>query len=303
MLKLFIPTRNILKLYRHRSTKYLFALNLFLFIYAIYIYEFSASYENELGNSDSRYGKQTSLIRYYSLLAESVGVFQFMDKMRQGSGGDTSDKIIETEEIQNVWCNFLWFSEVEKPKVGAISNRFWQKMDEKNDIYLFGAYFDRRFDQRTPAASSFVRILGVIWNKLDLNVYCHIWWQDDDKPIVVKAISRLIWLEHWDPRHTFYNAYLFSCPLADNFQTEKMGAPAFVSLTSEKCATILSNLLTIYDGQPRKEDKKQTVVCVKGLDFLDDISLQLIEWFEANYIFGADKIVVYSYNVHPNVQK
>lgn len=33
------------------------------------------------------------------------------------------------------------------------------------------------------------------------------------------------------------------------------------------------------------------------------ISVRLAEWIEANLLFGADKIVIYTYAVHPNVAK
>lgn len=39
------------------------------------------------------------------------------------------------------------------------------------------------------------------------------------------------------------------------------------------------------------------------MDFLDDLSLRFIEWIEANYVVGADKIVIYTYAVHPEVRR
>lgn len=39
------------------------------------------------------------------------------------------------------------------------------------------------------------------------------------------------------------------------------------------------------------------------MDFLDDLSLRFIEWLEANYVVGADKIVIYTYAVHPEMRR
>jgi hypothetical protein len=49
--------------------------------------------------------------------------------------------------------------------------------------------------------------------------------------------------------------------------------------------------------------KPGVAVCVKGLDFLEDMSKKFIEWVELNYLLGADMITVYIYYVHPNVYK
>jgi len=39
------------------------------------------------------------------------------------------------------------------------------------------------------------------------------------------------------------------------------------------------------------------------MDFLEDLSSRLVEWLEANYLFGAQKIVLYNYKVHENMQR
>lgn len=42
-------------------------------------------------------------------------------------------------------------------------------------------------------------------------------------------------------------------------------------------------------------------VCIKPLDFDKDITINLMQWFEINKLFGADGFDVYVRNVHPNV--
>ena len=49
--------------------------------------------------------------------------------------------------------------------------------------------------------------------------------------------------------------------------------------------------------------RKKFAVCVKGLDFLDDNSVRLVEWLELLSALGIDNIISYELGVHPNVSK
>ena len=44
-------------------------------------------------------------------------------------------------------------------------------------------------------------------------------------------------------------------------------------------------------------------VCVLPLFFPTDSSGWMIEWIEATKMLGAEKIIIYIYEVHPNIQK
>lgn len=42
-------------------------------------------------------------------------------------------------------------------------------------------------------------------------------------------------------------------------------------------------------------------MCVKGLDFAEDISARLVEWLELQFLLGADRVFFYVFKVHPKV--
>ena len=42
---------------------------------------------------------------------------------------------------------------------------------------------------------------------------------------------------------------------------------------------------------------------MKPFDFPSDISPWMVEWLEAVKLLGASKVVIYTYQSHPNVQK
>ena len=52
------------------------------------------------------------------------------------------------------------------------------------------------------------------------------------------------------------------------------------------------------------QPKKKFAVCVKGLNFPgQDISGRLVEWLELLLVLGADRIFLYKFDVHSNVEK
>lgn len=71
-------------------------------------------------------------------------------------------------------------------------------------------------------------------------------------------------------------------------------------MTTKPCLRGGNNFLITGD----KENSLHTfTVCVKPLDFLEDISERLIQWIEINRILGAEKIEIYVKNVGENVWK
>ena len=93
--------------------------------------------------------------------------------------------------------------------------------------------------------------------------------------------------------------YLISCPLPPSHANM---TPQSVSLVEEQCETSTNYLNVIYN-LPR-DNKDKFAVCVKGLDFpLEDLSVRLVEWLEVLKALGADKIFLYSLDVHPNVSR
>ncbi|CAD6199427.1 unnamed protein product [Caenorhabditis auriculariae] len=56
-------------------------------------------------------------------------------------------------------------------------------------------------------------------------------------------------------------------------------------------------------SKPQVSHKKAVAVCLKGLDYQTDFALRLLEWFEAQFLFGADTIGVYTYFLGPSTRK
>ena len=69
------------------------------------------------------------------------------------------------------------------------------------------------------------------------------------------------------------------------------------------CDTATTLLKVTHNKLEEGEAKKKFAVCVKGLDIPDDLTVRLAEWIELVAAMGVDKIFVYKYKVHPNVDK
>lgn len=72
-----------------------------------------------------------------------------------------------------------------------------------------------------------------------------------------------------------------------------------VALTQFPCK--ISNSLSFKAVPAEKERKKLVTVCVKPLEFSEDISQKLVQWIEMIKIMGADKIEIYVKKVIPKV--
>ena len=80
--------------------------------------------------------------------------------------------------------------------------------------------------------------------------------------------------------------------------------PRAVSLISmNDCPKKAHNSLRVIYEKPNKT-KESFAVCHKALRFsVNDLSLRLIEWLELLRILGVSKVFLYSYGVHPNIQR
>ncbi|KIH57100.1 hypothetical protein ANCDUO_12709 [Ancylostoma duodenale] len=116
--------------------------------------------------------------------------------------------------------------------------------------------------------------------------------------LFVEGYVREIWQRGWDPRDQFYIPNLVSCPVPKRFRSS---TELYVSITSEPCRT---QRVAVRVHMERSKRKKDTVaVCVKGMDFQADISVRLVEWLEAQYLFGVSTVTMYKYTVSKQVQR
>ncbi|KAI1285037.1 hypothetical protein HDE_12250 [Halotydeus destructor] len=124
-------------------------------------------------------------------------------------------------------------------------------------------------------------------------------------PTVVKARPLELWTNFWPKGSsvTLYKTYLLSCPVPRHLY-HKISAIS-VSSSDKTCDKKLGTLLPVshvIDDRVTR-DQKDFAVCVKGLDYENDISDKLVEWIELLTILGADKISFYILNVHPRVRE
>lgn len=172
------------------------------------------------------------------------------------------------------------------------------------DLHLLSAHYDTRVWVHGGKNRHYVRLLGVIKSEDadSLRFFCQMWYQELPHPIVVESDRTEIWLPAWDgrsPPGRYYRPFIFSCPVPFNVSSPLGSGPANVSLVAEPCACPPNSLA--LSKTPEKDPKRGIAVCVKGLDFPEDISARLVEWLELQFLLGADTVFFYIFQVHPKV--
>ncbi|CAB3402656.1 unnamed protein product [Caenorhabditis bovis] len=187
----------------------------------------------------------------------------------------------ESKVSENYWC-FL-----KRPTV-IKQSREWTGMA---GIAVFSAYYDDRPNSLFPKHNS-IQILVVSNHTIEGKVkfYCNIFLKNEGSA-TVKGYVREIWQKGWDPRNSYQVPSLITCPIPKRIQTK---FPMYtVSLTRKKC--LEGKVAIKVESKKRNGKKKGVAVCVKGLDYQEDISGRLLEWIELQYILGADTITLYYY--------
>ncbi len=231
-------------------------------------------------------------LTFPATIEAAMEIFQFMHDTKTGKVGP-KPLDLPPREISTKWC---WLNPA-KPTVERERN--WQTVQEAfpAEIYLYASYYDDRYNPIFPDSSAIVHVLAMVRRKLSGQIFCQLWFSSSRRPFVVRALYREIWQRAWDPRNRFYGPWIISCPL------RSQQVPAQVSLTVKPCSDA-TNVLEVRNHRPSNgniDDK--VVVCVKGMDFLQDNSLRMAEWLELQFLLGADKVVFYTYSVHPKTQK
>lgn len=130
------------------------------------------------------------------------------------------------------------------------------------------------------------------------DLYCqtHSLHNGEDSVEVVAAKPLEIWWQDWDKSTKDVDTpFLLSCPL-----TEPLNYKADVSIVSEPC----DNPTNGFHISPKINNKYQRsfTICVKDMNFQNDISSSLIEWIETNRVLGADIIDFYIDSVNKNTE-
>ncbi|GAB6033633.1 hypothetical protein CHUAL_013692 [Chamberlinius hualienensis] len=181
------------------------------------------------------------------------------------------------------------------------NNLYWQVfVAEDTTFYLFGAYYDCRMSK---GGHCYVRILGMVDTiSPSSNIKCALWFSGGEKMVWSSSTVNYdhLWNKHWGTeQNQTLQPYLISCLLPKTV----LAVPEMVSLISMesiiKHKKPTTNLKVNYLDNG---DKKDFVVCVKGMDFpAEDLSWRLLEWVHLLKLIGADKIFFYEFEVHPNV--
>lgn len=187
-----------------------------------------------------------------------------------------------------------------------IHNDYWQEFIHDNiTIYIFGSYLDKRssiiYDEPVVRVLVMMNFLGDRVQDYP-ELYCQVWYDQQPKPFISRILEvRPIWQYIWGHNFKYHFAHFLSCSLPEEHRSR---IPRSVSLVSKPCDKATNNVLVTYDPLKENENKKKFLVCVKGLDFpYVDMSHRLVEFIETLRSLGADKIVMYKLQVHPNTTK
>ena len=182
------------------------------------------------------------------------------------------------------------------------NNEYWQEVVTSNfTLYLYAAYLD---DRAKNTEGPVVRLLGMT-DKLKPTVpmFCQLWFENSTQPVLSEVISfAYLWIfgsegKEGNTPTSDLQPYILACPIPAEHANR---TPILVSVAEGACDTATVLLKVIYN---KLEPKKKFAVCVKGLDMPDDLSVRLAEWIELVIAMGADKIFLYSYEVHPKVAR
>ena len=117
----------------------------------------------------------------------------------------------------------------------------------------------------------------------------------------MEALVSTIWLDEWSETVDSYAGILVGCQLPPDAAIE----PSKVYVGLEPCHQNASHSLTINgeDRNEAEERRRQFTLCIKGLDFDEDISRKIVAFVEFHRILGAEHFYFYVFNVHENVLK
>jgi hypothetical protein len=126
--------------------------------------------------------------------------------------------------------------------------------------------------------------------------FCQFWYDSNDDPLITKVFEKIpLWPSYWGTNENGFSPYLISC------ENPLKRIPKFVSIVEDRCDDAFNLLQVCY--KPKSEKLKNFVVCVKNMNFKNDISSNLIEWLEILKIFKVDRVIVYVTEVHEEVMK
>ncbi|XP_017776643.1 PREDICTED: uncharacterized protein LOC108562736, partial [Nicrophorus vespilloides] len=162
------------------------------------------------------------------------------------------------------------------------------------NLQVYSIHEDYRLDPY-----NYIRILATTKGDLNASLYCN--YLTEESASATKATRIEIWAENWIDfnRDNNHNPNLLSCQIPEG--------KVQLHLSSKPCDVSKGTFVYAKASSDRKSAKpsrkNKIAVCVKPLNFLQDISKRLMEWIEINKILGATHFVFYVNKVHPNVRR
>ena len=152
--------------------------------------------------------------------------------------------------------------------------------------YTYVAYYD---DRTSGGPKPFIRFLAVAI-KIEVPLYCQVWYNGWDKPVVVDLAVKANGGGHRIGKQKYEQLY-YSCPLES---TDSI--PTHVSIVEQRCETA-DNLIPVikpYHGSPIHEFGICVAIAFETVD-----PYRIVEWVEANRLLGVTEINVYHVNMNP----
>lgn len=169
-----------------------------------------------------------------------------------------------------------------KPDKVRRINNIWQIVEDSgSQILIFGAYFD----SRPNVYKHTVRLFTVTTFKPSKYVYCQLWYKNDTRPQVLRAVPKDIG-RGLSVSGTLYQERMYSCEL----ESQQSVLPLDVSLSFSECSN--STTLVSIIVPPVKETYEFGVCVVVAYGELDPVALS--EWIEFNRLLGVGEINVYN---------
>uniref|UniRef100_A0A1I7VZC9 Glycosyltransferase family 92 protein n=1 Tax=Loa loa TaxID=7209 RepID=A0A1I7VZC9_LOALO len=196
----------------------------------------------------------------------------------------------EAREVRQYW----WRCYLKRPGI-VIANDWFQN----DGLYIYSATYDRRLNSLYPY-NHIIQILTMSFRSIPITdkIFCNLYDTVREQYIVVEGTIREIWQRPWDPRDFFYIPNLISCPVPKYFE-QSINLTISLSKTACKSQEISAQVRM----RSSRKAKNGIAVCVKGLDYLEDMPERLVEWIEMQLITGADTITVYTYYVPRKMQQ
>ena len=130
-----------------------------------------------------------------------------------------------------------------------------------------------------------VKVLAVSSFYRDISGYCHVWYESEEKPYVVKASVNQTSLSFYMEPSRSWREFIYTCQLA-----MARPIPTHVSLTTNQCEPYTAMIPIGYEYHA-KPLFNFGLCCANGHGSFN--AAEMVEWFELNMMLGVAEINLY----------